>query len=1350
MYINRQFQVSKDDGSLTPQADVEFANLNGPKILLAAPGGGKTKACEEIAALLNGQFVHAEDLANGLFGNGPEFDDQILVIDGLDEVISDEIPKAFINILKTISALSFSNWLISCRAYEWRSSLFDPRIQKAFEVSARVAHIADLTDDEVVALLPTFDFNGDAEKFVRDAEENEASELLRNPQTLKMLSQAVQTSGWPKTKTELFLSASLVMAAEDNEIHQERDTTRPSAEQLLAVSGWVGAQLLISGCRGVSLGGKSTEVIPRPSDLASEQYPEHLITSACKTKLFRAVEGASVEPIHRTVAEFLAGRWLAAEFVANPRRMSPSRVLNYLTLGTGVVPPALRGLHAWITSLDQSTRTKNITKDPYGCLRYGDLSQFSDMEVVQLLNSLQNLAETDPFFRSQDWHTQFGRSLGRLSIKSDFVRIVSSSDTPYLLRCTLMDAIKGTELADAILDELSNIALNDNVSPIERHSAVDAMAGSAKTVGWYEFAASLLANGTVGSLRISLDQVISYNIDLFSGSEIAEHLLAYENAVYKNDGSHIGGIGFRISRKASDKQVMEIAQSIAESIPKEEKTIDNRQIHKGLEEWLLEFLPRVLSRDFETTAQELWPMLSSLSGHSYQKSEWEKLSQAWFSEHEDIRREIQTLAFSDAEDDRHGWMTFFRLSEISPGLHLRETDVIHHMQKLLEANDRPADWLERWKSLVRWAQINRDFDGSAIELARMHTEAFPELQLILNELLSPPSRDYEKEEKIRRAGADKKLQLRARERHASFSIERESMEQGKNLSALYDASRASLGHFSEFRKSETSREKIEEMVGTENYSSVVAGLNAAGGREDIPTVRACANLHTKENKHYYLETISLALCVQVVQDNRSLSELPKETLLCALSACRWGMHFSGNASEKLESKLEGILFADAEIKLSFVKDSIEPSLEKGEQHVSGLYRVTTEPLFSDIMPRLSIEWLTNFENASESAVWSLLKVAIRFGDVARLADLISVRLEEGIWPSDEHRKAWHAAAFAVDLERFFSDIDAFAKESNKHIWAFRSIISDRRNEEVFKLVLSINQIVFLIESFISHWPVADRPSDGSSGDSNPWNATDFLRHLITKLCDFNSEGAMKQLAKFAQSGEMGGYQDHTLHTLANAKRAFAETKHSTVSLTDVRNVLLSRRPTNVSDLQMLFLEEFKIYQSRIRTGQSDTFLTYWNGDDPHIENYCRDRLLDGLEQQMEPYGVRVHKEGAMANETRVDLLLTCDEFDLPVEIKRQWHAKIWTAACDQLEIYSENYRTDGTGVYLVLWHGNVRDKTIPKPVSGERPTTAKEMLLAININLPRAISSATKIVVLDVSKPIMPAKKLKTKVEGTK
>ena len=184
------------------------------------------------------------------------------------------------------------------------------------------------------------------------------------------------------------------------------------------------------------------------------------------------------------------------------------------------------------------------------------------------------------------------------------------------------------------------------------------------------------------------------------------------------------------------------------------------------------------------------------------------------------------------------------------------------------------------------------------------------------------------------------------------------------------------------------------MVGKDNLSSVISGFEAAGNRSDIPSVRDCADLRVRENKVYHLETISLALCVEVHFSGRPLNSLPKEVLLCALSACRWGLHFSGSASEELQPKLEDVLFKDRATKLAFLKDTIEPGLEVGKEHVSGLHRITTEEQFADVLPELAIEWLERFEQATESAVWNILKAAVRFVDCSEVADLVEARIKK--------------------------------------------------------------------------------------------------------------------------------------------------------------------------------------------------------------------------------------------------------------------------------------------------------------------------------------------------------------------
>lgn len=109
----------------------------------------------------------------------------------------------------------------------------------------------------------------------------------------------------------------------------------------------------------------------------------------------------------------------------------------------------------------------------------------------------------------------------------------------------------------------------------------------------------------------------------------------------------------------------------------------------------------------------------------------------------------------------------------------------------------------------------------------------------------------------------------------------------------------------------------------------------------------------------------------------------------------------------------------------------------------------------------------------------------------------------------------------------------------------------------------------------------------------------------------------------------------------------------------------------------------------------------------------------------------------MPDANRCDLLSTIRNTDLPIEIKGQWHSNVWDAACDQLEDnYPRNYRSEGRGIYLVLWFGHVPRFNPPGAREYGKPKDASEMLAAIYARSPKTISEKTKLFVLDLSKPL--------------
>ena len=209
--------------------------------------------------------------------------------------------------------------------------------------------------------------------------------------------------------------------------------------------------------------------------------------------------------------------------------------------------------------------------------------------------------------------------------------------------------------------------------------------------------------------------------------------------------------------------------------------------------------------------------------------------------------------------------------------------------------------------------------------------------------MNPPISEHEAEYSELRRQRNEEALAEIQQRHAEFTEARGAMEQGEHLPALGTAAEAVLGHYSDLNQSTTPKESITEMVGQENLASVIAGFEAAVKRDDIPSVEYCTNLRVNESKVHYLELISLVHSMLTVEAGKSLTSLPKKAQLCALSAS-WSELSGKNKklSKEVRVKLQNILFQDHKIKRKFVKDMIEPSLEAGEEHITGLYHITTE------------------------------------------------------------------------------------------------------------------------------------------------------------------------------------------------------------------------------------------------------------------------------------------------------------------------------------------------------------------------------------------------------------------------
>ena len=243
----RTLHVEQDQGHIV-QAP---ANLRAHHvyILLGDAGMGKSTLFRaECEALGEAAIYESVQDFLDLYDNTSPHDliGKTLFLDGLDEARSPGDQSVTSNLRRLLAKLNRPRFRLSCREAEW----FGQTDQQAFArllpagEQLHIAHLQPFSRDDVAEYLRQHDIN--AEVFIEHADHHRLSELLYNPQTLKMLVDAIaDKQGWPQSKAEVFELACRKLAEEHNAIHQ-RKGARP-VDDLLETAGYWYTAMLLSG-----------------------------------------------------------------------------------------------------------------------------------------------------------------------------------------------------------------------------------------------------------------------------------------------------------------------------------------------------------------------------------------------------------------------------------------------------------------------------------------------------------------------------------------------------------------------------------------------------------------------------------------------------------------------------------------------------------------------------------------------------------------------------------------------------------------------------------------------------------------------------------------------------------------------------------------------------------------------------------------------------------------------------------------------------------------------------------------------------------------------------------------------
>ena len=358
----------------------------------------------------------------------------------------------------------------------------------------------------------------------------------------------------------------------------------------------------------------------------------------------------------------------------------------------------------------------------------------------------------------------------------------------------------------------------------------------------------------------------------------------------------------------------------------------------------------------------------------------------------------------------------------------------------------------------------------------------------------------------------------------------------------------------------------------------------------------------------------------------------------------------------------------------------EPQFAHRRPFVDGLSSLMREQDDAELAVALAAEWLTRYPDMPFEPEAELIDRLVRSGKRETLRAVGRQRsADESL--SDERRRNWHAIAFIEDFEAAQPRLQALGRMEGELLWHIRARLgNDGRNERTRDL--DVPQLDWLIETFRGLFPNQHRPDGLTRGDTNGWDAAEFLTSLIRRLGSQTSDAAIAAMSRL-RDGPLDGYTAGLRAVAAEQRRNRVEADYRAPAFAYVVSAIGDAPPTTRRQLQAVVLEELRIVQAKLRGSDVDWYADFIDdAGRPRIEDHCRNAVLKMLRPM--PFDIQALPEGHIADDKRCDIICLLGNLMVPIEVKGQWNVDLWSAADHQLaSLYINDWRAE-VGIYLVL------------------------------------------------------------------
>jgi hypothetical protein len=1311
-------------------------------VLLGEPGAGKTEVFKSEARAVGGQRVTvAEFIASDVDAT---WENKCLFLDGLDEVrVSGANPSLLYQIKSKLKKLGWPPFRIACRAADWFGQSDIEAISDASaDKRLPIYTLEPLTDTEIRDILRQDFQHEDASEFIANANSRGIGALLQQPQTLGLIAKAVNANNWPNGRDETYQLACKVMVAEHNAGHRNLQRSNPMCPAtLLEAAGQICATLLLADQSGVALDeAAKNSRYPALADIIIHQKLLHSAKKALDTALFvpSSTNDQQLEPIHRSVAEYLAATWLSKQI--DEGAITFNRIKNILLGFDGKAVTGLRGLYGWLAQKCLKSQSWLIKNDPVTVVLYSDFTHVPLVAKQQLLHEIKSAIQQNPVMWRELRLSPFLSGLYQSELRDEYVSALLNTNNDHTTQT----------YAKFILDVLQQTACPSKpVAAIKQVVADDSR----------EFNLRRLA------LEVWLD----------SGVSDAESIDLLHELNACNDNGRNSEIISEMLRHFYPRVIT--TQQVLRYFPEREAW---KRLQHGF--WRFEFAPRVPEADLPDLLDHL------ANNNKWCSLHWEEYNLA-STLCDLVARAVIRFGDSITGDQLFSWLrigvdeqgrrlpNYESNQEMKTWLSSRPSrykDILGFCYDRNETGDCPLErlWVDMGvlegvtppKDLGLWhfQRISQTRNNELIfnhvfhavtSLGKEDPPTGLSLQMVFDWAGNDPDknswlknhlpRDISEEDRehiaIKLARERERRELRAK-RASKLSAVLSQIRSGQaNPVIMHELADVWNNLYSRWAGA-TEVDRFGDYCDNyeEVYEAARIGFLACVQRNDLPKIHEIIDLNLQQQTHYISSACLLGMELRWSQNPSDIESLDEQTL--AVMVCFWFTNKYGQTPKWYLHLLEEKPDIVAKVLVAHAGACFAAKTTYGE----GIYVLCTDERYIKTA-RLCVAALlkrfpTRIAASQLKELGLLLRCAIKH-KAPELNQVIAERLDKkSLDPSQ--RVYFLLAGLIINSKQYEQQLWDFVGTSYKRIKCISDFIEDHDLDQYLVFNFGVKTIGKLIEI---QAPFADmaQVKDIVVGGTPSRKMARRISWFIEQLATGNAHESYDEINRLLGLATLREVHEHLRKSKYAVVQRLRENTFTHPTVANVARILNSAHPINAADLKAIVLDHLDQIAMEIRSSNSDPFRQFWTEasqgghklGEHKTETSCRDALLEMLRQRLVRFGITIEPEFDCVNDKSVDINATYfGNITIPIEVKGEWHPELWTAIQKQLVgRYTRAPGCAGLGIYLVLWFGGGYQPSARD--GGSKAKTPQDLEMRLQEYLPRDLQGQITVRVIDVTPP---------------